>query len=187
MKNQNKKIIFNFLNMIIKSILLVFLTGTIVIQLSDKNITPLNMMDNNENKIKEIRYHLNYLTPHLTNKEVEDISKSIKISSEVTNIDERIIISIAYYESKFKKNATSSAGYRGIMQATTHDIFEFSIVDIMRGSKKLEEWIKYRKGNLRYALASYNGGTYPPKSSYEYADDVLKLAKKLEKTNLTEI
>ena len=68
------------------------------------------------------------------------------------------------------------------MQATTHDIFEFSVVDIMRGSKKLEQWIKYRKGNLRYALASYNGGTFPPKSSYDYADNVIKLARKLEKS-----
>lgn len=182
MSNQNKKIIHHFLKMFVKSILLIILISSIIIQLSDKNITPLNMISNEQNKIEEIKYHLNYLTPHLTNKEVEDISSSIKISSEVTNIDERIIISIAYYESKFKKNAVSSAGYKGIMQATTHDIFEFSVVDIMRGSKKLEQWIKYRKGNLRYALASYNGGTYPPKSSYDYADDVIKLAKKLEKT-----
>ena len=99
----NKKIIIHFLKTLVKSILLIFLTCFIVIQLSDKNITPLNMISSDQNKIKEIKYHLNYLTPHLTSKEVEDISKSIKISSEVTNIDERIIISIAYYESKIRK------------------------------------------------------------------------------------
>jgi len=187
MSKENKKIILHFLKILVKSILLIILTCSIVIQLSDKNITPLNMISSDQNKIKEIKYHLNYLTPHLTSKEVEDISKSIKISSDVTNIDERIIISIAYYESKFRKNAVSTAGYKGIMQATTHDIFEFSVVDIMRGSKKLEQWIKYRKGNLRYALASYNGGTFPPKSSYDYADNVIKLARKLEKINTIEI
>lgn len=183
MKKENQKIILYFLKISFKSILLIALSYLIIIQLSDKNITPLNLSISEKTKIEEIKSHIYYLRPQLAKNEIEDISKSIKICSEVTNIDERILISVAYFESTFKTNVVSSAGYRGIMQATTHDIFEFSIVDIMRGSKKLEKWIQYRKGNLRYALASYNGGTFPPKSSYEYADNVIKLAKKLEKIN----
>jgi soluble lytic murein transglycosylase-like protein len=188
MKNQNSKIILQFLTEIIKSILLISLICLITTQLSTNNITPLNIMDEQDKiKIQEIKYHLQYLAPQLTSEEINDISKSIKISSEITNIDEKIIIAIAYYESNFKKHAISTAGYKGIMQATTHDIFEFSIVDIIRGTKKLEQWIYYRKGNLRFALASYNGGTYPPQSSYQYADNVIQMVRKLEKNKLIEI
>lgn len=35
------------------------------------------------------------------------------------------------------------------------------------------------RGNLRSGLAKYNGGVKPPKSSYRYADSVLKLMKEV--------
>lgn len=176
----NREIIVHFISLFIKSFLLVAILSTIVAQLSVRVITPINLNEGNriqmwEEKIQSL--------PNLqvsSNNEIKEISRSVCIASDATNIKESLIISITFYESKMNKHATSSAGYRGYMQATTRDVFEFAEVDFMRGAKKLQQWIEYRNGNLRYALASYNGGTYPPPSSYDYADKVIKLARKLD-------
>ena len=180
----NKEIIVNLVSLITKSFLLLIIIGSIVSQLNNHNIIPVKMSPE-EDKVSEIKSDLQQLTSNLSNTDLNEVSKSIKIASDATKINDKIITSIAYYESKYNKNARSSEGYRGIMQATTHDIYEFPEVDIMRGAKKLEKWIQYRNGNLRYALASYNGGTYPPPSSYEYANRVIHLAKKLEQNRRT--
>lgn len=176
---ENKKVVYNFLGTIFKSLISFLFISVIVWELSLSIITPIKITDNSR-EIK-IRKSISLLAPEISKRETDEIVKSIMMSSMCTNIQEEIIISIAFHESRFNKNAISSKGYKGYMQATTHDIHEFAIVDIMRGSKKLENWLIYRNGNLRYALASYNGGTYPPQISYKYADDVITLAKKLEK------
>ena len=175
----NKNISFYLLSLLTKTFIMIFLIGVMIIQLSDKIITPIKMKE--EDKVVEIQKDLKLLVPSLSKSSVNEISNSIKVASEVTNINDKLLTSIAYYESKMNKDAKSSKGYKGIMQATTHDIYEFAIVDVMRGSKKLENWIKYRDGNLRYALASYNGGTRPPKESFDYADKIIQLAKNLNR------
>lgn len=178
-KISNKQIIAGLFSGITKTILLGLVFTCILFQLNTRTITPVRLAPQ-EDKIAEIKQDLQDLSANLSKKDLHEVSKSIKIASDVTKINDKIITSVAYYESRYNKNAKSSAGYRGIMQATTHDIYEFPEVDIMRGAKKLEQWIQYRKGNLRIALASYNGGTYPPPSSYDYANKVIHLAKKLE-------
>jgi len=177
----NIKLFFRLFSSIIKTFLLILLISCIIFQLSNKIITPIKINDKAD-KAEQIQQDLITLIPNLSksNNYVKEVSFSIKVASEVTNIDDKLLTSIAYYESKMDKNAKSSAGYKGIMQATKHDVYEFAIIDIMRGAKKLEDWIKYRNNNLRYALASYNGGTNPPKQSYDYADKVIKLAKNLK-------
>jgi hypothetical protein len=183
----NKEIIRNFISLFVKTFLLIVFTCHIVLQLNDRTITPVKVtITKPYDKVEEIKQDLQHLVPDLKNQKtfLTDVSKSIKIASDVTNINDKLITSIAFYESRMNKNAISSAGYKGIMQATRHDVYEFAEVDILRGAKKLETWIKYRNGNLRYALASYNGGTYPPTSSYGYADKVIQLSRKLEKRRI---
>jgi len=179
-KNINKEIIFHFVSLFIKSFLLIIILCTIVAQLSTRVITPINL--NGRDRIEVVENQIQSLPNiHISSKkEINDLSRSICVASDVTNIKESLLISIAYEESRMNKNAKSTAGYRGYMQATTKDIFEFAEVDVMRGAKKLQRWIDYRNGNLRYALASYNGGTYPPQSSYDYADKIIKLARKID-------
>jgi soluble lytic murein transglycosylase-like protein len=174
----NKDIFLNLISLSTKILILIFLIGNIVIQLSDRVITPIKKIEL-QDKIVEIQNDLITLVPNLPKKEVYEVSNSIKVASEVTKISDKLITSVAYYESKMNKNAKSPKGYKGIMQATKHDVYEFAIVDVIRGSKKLEEWIKYRNGNIRYALASYNGGTKPPKQSFDYADKIINLANQL--------
>ena len=176
----NKEIILKLISLVAKTLLLIFLVANIIIQLSERIVTPI-MPPIQFDKTAEIKGDLKSLVPDLSEGYAEEVSQSIKIASEATKINDKVITSVAYYESKMKPNVVSSAGYKGIMQATKHDKYEFAVVDIMRGAKKLENWIQYRKGNLRYALASYNGGTNPPKKSFDYAEDVIRLTKKLEK------
>lgn len=176
----NREIRNKLFSMLFKTFILIFLVSGIVIQLSDRIINPININRETSDKAKIIKEDLKMLVPDISDGYAREISESIKLTSEITNINDKILTSIAYHESRMRHNAVSSAGYKGIMQATRHDIYEFAIVDIIRGGKKLEEWIKYRKGNMKYALASYNGGTYPPKQSFDYADKVIFTAKKIE-------
>jgi len=113
-----------------------------------------------------------------TEKEIKRYSKSIKVASETTNIDDRIIVAVTQQESSFKLNAVSPKGYKGLMQTRIASM-EHPEVDIMMGAVELRKWIKYRGGDLTYALASYNGGTNPPKQSWEYANKVIFLASRL--------
>jgi len=177
-KISNREIITNLFFWATKSIMLILVIGCIVFQLSERDLRAIRVIPPKD-KVAEIKEDLKQLTPNLPNAYLEDVSKSIKVASEVTSINDKLITSVAYYESKMNHNAQSNKGYKGIMQATTHDIYEFAEVDIMRGAKKMQNWIKYRNGDLRYALASYNGGTYPPPSSYLYADKVIQLSRKL--------
>lgn len=174
------KEIFKIISLLSKVIIMIFLVFTIIFQLGNNRIVPLKINNENDKKI-EIKRNLKMLVPELSNSLVDEISDSIETASEITNINDKILISVAYHESRMKPHVTSTAGYKGIMQATKYDKYEFAIVDVIRGAKKLEDWIKYRNGNLIYALASYNGGTNPPQQSFNYANNVIKLAKKLER------
>lgn len=50
----------------------------------------------------------------------------------------------------------------------------------LQAEKILDELVASSpRGNLRSGLAKYNGGVKPPKSSYRYADDVLKIKRRL--------
>ena len=180
----NREIIIHLISVCSKSILLIIMIGCIVFQLSYRDFRAINNAVKND-KISEIKTYLQQLTPTLPNDYLNDVSRSIKIASDVTNINDTLITSVAYYESRMNKDAKSSAGYKGIMQATTHDVFEFAEVDVLRGAKKMQYWISYRKGDIRYALASYNGGVFPPKSSYDYADKVIQLSRKLQQAPRT--
>lgn len=175
-----RKEIFKIISLLTKIVIMIFLVFSIVIQLGRNIIVPININVEN-NKKAEIKSDLKMLVPDISDSFANEISDSIEKASEITNINDKILISVAYHESKMKPHVVSSAGYKGIMQATKDDKYEFALVDIIRGAKKLENWIKYRKGNLNYALASYNGGTNPPQQSFKYANNVIKLAKKLQK------
>lgn len=50
-----------------------------------------------------------------------------------------------------------------------------------KAQKILEAHIKDTKGNLRKALAMYNGGDRPPKKSYDYADRIITRANLINK------
>jgi len=106
------------------------------------------------------------------------ISLSILIASNVTNIDERIISTVVLKESNFRLTAVSNKGYKGLMQTRIASM-QYPEVDIMMGAKELQKWLIYREGDLRYALASYNGGEIPPKVSWKYADEIIRIVKSL--------
>lgn len=109
---------------------------------------------------------------------VSNLALAILIASNVTEIDERIISTVILKESNFKLTAISNKGYKGLMQTRIASM-QYPEVDIMMGAKELQKWLIYRKGDLRYALASYNGGEIPPKVSWKYADEIIRIVKSL--------
>lgn len=50
----------------------------------------------------------------------------------------------------------------------------------LQAEKILEELVQSSRGKLRSGLAKYNGGIKPPKSSHRYANDVLKLMRRIK-------
>lgn len=50
----------------------------------------------------------------------------------------------------------------------------------LQAEKILEELVASSRGRLRSGLAKYNGGDRPPRVSYRYADDVLRLKRRIE-------
>jgi len=176
----NKDIVMHMINILTKTFILVILISCIIFHLSNKDLVAIRE-GKTIDKVEQIKNDIKSLTPAISKEELADVSKSIKLAADVTHINDKIITSVAFHESTMNKNAKSSKGYVGYMQATNHDIFEFSEVDFIRGAKKLKKWINYRHGDLTYALASYNGGDSPPNESYDFANKVLHTARNLEK------
>jgi hypothetical protein len=176
----NGEIVLNLISILTKSILLIIFVSVIVIQLSNRTITPIKM--NGSDRVSSLATAIQDLPVKVSKDEIYIISKSICLASDATNISESILTAKIFIESRMNKNAVSSAGYTGLSQSVKGMKFQYSEVDVMNGAKELQDWIKYRKGNLRYALASYNGGTYPPPVSFDYADNVIKLSRKIQKS-----
>lgn len=176
----NGEIVLNLISILTKSILLIIFVSVIVIQLSNRTITPIKM--NGSDRVSSLATAIQDLPVKVSKDEIHIISKSICLASDATNISESILTAKIFIESRMNKNAVSSVGYTGLSQSVKGMKFQYSEVDVMNGAKELQDWIKYRKGNLRYALASYNGGTYPPPVSFDYADNVIKLSRKIQKS-----
>lgn len=161
---------------IFKLFLLIICVSTITLQMKDIGEIWKPVKTVEDETIKLIKQDLRKLG--VSNNRLEVMSKSIKVASEVTNIDDRIITTVISEESNFKLKAVSSKGYKGLMQTRVASM-EHPEVDIMMGAKELEKWLKYRHGDLKYALASYNGGTNPPKISWTYAENVIRTVQSL--------
>jgi soluble lytic murein transglycosylase-like protein len=97
-----------------------------------------------------------------------------------TNIDPILIATIADTESNNNPKAISRKGYKGRMQSSTN-WFQYDSVETLNGIEEFRDWVKMYKGDMVKALASYNGGTRPPKESYEYARHILARYQNIKK------
>jgi len=141
-------------------------------------IIPMNKVVNNSpkkvEKIDLIKEDL--ISLGAPNHEINNLSKSIKLASDATNINDKIITSLMFTESNFRKKAISSKGYKGLMQ-TEKASFGYSEVDTLMGAKVLQEKLRISKGNLHRALALYKGGNNP--QARKQASEVIKVYKTL--------
>jgi len=113
---------------------------------------------------------------------IDVLQKSIHQAAKSTGFKPELITAVMYKESQFNENAVSPKGYKGLMQ-TKWASFEYPEVDTLYGAKELEMWYRYSKGDVRRALAHYNGGMKPPKCSWRYSDETYNLYLKLLELN----
>ena len=81
-------------------------------------------------------------------------------------VDEKLLVAIAYHESRFSTTATSKSGAMGLMQLMPKTAQGLGVTNaydpqenIMGGAKLLSSLLKEFNGNLDYALAAYSNGS----------------------------
>jgi len=100
-----------------------------------------------------------------------EVAKTFYSHGRLKDVDPVLLASIAVPESNQNPNAVSPKGYRGRMQSTREKLPDS--VEMMNGAEDFVEFLHYAKGNVKTALAMYNGGMKPHGESYDYADRVI--------------
>ena len=95
----------------------------------------------------------------------EQLNSYFKEASNTYGIDVKLLKSIAFCESSFDPNNTSSAGAMGIMQLMPETAKHLGITNaydprqnIMGGAKYFSTMLERYNGNIPLALAAYNAG-----------------------------
>lgn len=92
-------------------------------------------------------------------------------AAKENNINPEIIDALATLESRYDNNATSSAKAKGIMQLMPVNTKDINPRDghqnIRRGAEVLAYFLKQNKGDMKKAIAAYNGYTKNPKAKVE--------------------
>ena len=108
-------------------------------------------------------------TDKLTRNEQSEQTKSLDVifkeASEKYGVSEKLLKAIAYTESGFQANATSSAGAMGIMQLMPSTANAYGVTDpydayqnIMGGAAVMQKLLQMFQGNQSLAIAAYNAG-----------------------------
>lgn len=168
------------LSIITKVVILVLLIGNLVYKVNEFNgglPVPITISVSESKEDARI-VKMNGVLKDLgcPSKAIPKISPAIIECSDKINIDPILIAVLMKTESTFDKNAQSPKGYEGLMQTPTSSGFED--VDTLHGCRKLEEKMKYAKGDIKLALALYKGGDN--NMAHRQAEQVIKLYKKMK-------
>lgn len=94
-----------------------------------------------------------------------NLDSIFKEAAEKYGVSERLLKSIAYTESGFQSNITSSSGAMGIMQLMPSTASAYGVADpydayqnIMGGAAVLKDLLNMFQGNQLLAIAGYNAG-----------------------------
>jgi soluble lytic murein transglycosylase-like protein len=112
--------------------------------------------------------------------QIESLTESIRFVAYTTDVKEELIIALIKTESNFNLKARSSKNYQGLMQ-TPSATFVYADVDILHGTRILQDKLKFANGNLFLALCYYKGGDNP--QARAYALETLNLYNKLLEKN----
>lgn len=92
-------------------------------------------------------------------------------AAKENNINPEIIDALATLESRYDNDATSPAKAKGIMQLMPVNTKDIDPRDghqnIRRGAKVLADFLKQNKGDMKRAIAAYNGYSKNPKAKVE--------------------
>ncbi|MBQ5430019.1 MAG: transglycosylase SLT domain-containing protein [Lachnospiraceae bacterium] len=96
----------------------------------------------------------------------QELEPLFRKASEKYGVDEKLLVAIAYHESRFKTTATSRSGAMGLMQLMPKTAEGLGVKhpydpeeNIMGGTKLLSSLLKEFGGNLDNALAAYSNGS----------------------------
>ncbi len=103
---------------------------------------------------------------------ISSLNRWITSASGATHLDPILLACLLQTESRFRKEAVSSKGYRG--EAQTKRFSEFSSVNILEGAEILRNKLLLSKGDTFEALARYKGGK-DKKEARDEAREVLRI------------
>lgn len=172
--NVSMRIVLSVVRPHLKTCLKIVLTGIVLYNLSTSLIThhqqeivPVQL----DQKIitTSINSHLSHspesITLHRTKSalfmlecdaaKLDTYTTSCYLGSRIAGVDPVLIACIMWTESRFKPNAKSSMGYKGVMQTPTAT--GYVEVDTMHGCVKLRDHMAVTHGNLIKALTNYKG------------------------------
>ena len=110
-------------------------------------------------------------TLHAPKDRIPEMESALRLASDRTGIDGKLLAVLVFTESNFKKRAVSGKGYKGLMQTPSASFF--TDVDILYGARILKEKLKLTRGDLFEALTLYKGGDGP--SARKQANRVLEI------------
>lgn len=104
-----------------------------------------------------------------------NLDSIFKEAANKYGVSERLLKAIAYTESGFQANATSSSGAMGIMQLMPSTASAYGVSDpydayqnIMGGAAVLKDLLNMFQGNQSLAIAGYNAGCGNVKNMVAY-------------------
>lgn len=111
-------------------------------------------------------------------KSTPQLVDAISFASSQYKISSDLIIALIMTESAFKKDATSSLGYKGLMQIP-NDVYHKD-ANIMIGTRILNEKIRIAKNDMDKALLLYKGYPLDSERGKEQIQKVYKIYHKLK-------
>jgi soluble lytic murein transglycosylase-like protein len=98
-------------------------------------------------------------------------------AAEDAELPQEILISLAWYESRFNPEATSRRGARGPLQIMPAWVKPGRT--LAQGGADALKWWRARANGWREAIAFYNAGRKPGSHAFKFSDRVLALAESL--------
>lgn len=104
-------------------------------------------------------------TTNSTDSYLDEIYAAVDKYSEKYGVDKNLVLSLIKQESNFNKDATSTAGAKGLMQLMDMNSDYYGLTNpydieqnIEAGIKHINTYLKTYNGDLKMALMAYNGG-----------------------------
>ena len=113
----------------------------------------------------KIRHNENFIPTDIPTSGDAEIDQMIFRASKEYGVDPRLIHAVAYQESRYKIDAESHAGAKGLMQMMPATAARFAVEgktgveqNVYAGTKLMRWLLKRFDGNVKLALAGYNAG-----------------------------
>jgi soluble lytic murein transglycosylase-like protein len=170
-----KKVMLAVTEMTVKLFILVFCVIFLNTQFTEMSRVAVPVLVSQENSVDPTEVAL--LSLGAPRKEVKELTRAVRIASQATNFAEKLTVAVIYTESRFNRNAVSSAGYKGIAQTPTAT-FKYPAVDALHGMSILRDYYN-ATGNLEDALTLYKGGKLTNNTARGYARETIRIYENL--------